>query len=99
MRILYVIDSLDQGGTERSMVELLPALLERGVRPALAVQRDAGPLADRARALVIQMLAALEGAFVLSRALRSTEPVEEAGEASVAAIEAALSCRSTAGTG
>jgi AcrR family transcriptional regulator len=45
---------------------------------------------DRARTLVIQMLAALEGAFVLSRALRSTEPVELAGAASVAAIEAAL---------
>ncbi|HEX5714038.1 MAG TPA: TetR/AcrR family transcriptional regulator [Solirubrobacterales bacterium] len=43
-----------------------------------------------ARKLVIQMVAALEGAFVLSRALRSTEPVELAGEASVAAIEAAL---------
>jgi AcrR family transcriptional regulator len=45
---------------------------------------------DQARALVIQMLSALEGAFVLSRALRSTEPVELAGEASVKAIEAAL---------
>jgi AcrR family transcriptional regulator len=45
---------------------------------------------DTARTLVIQMLAGLEGAFVLSRALRSTEPVELAGEASVAAIEAAL---------
>jgi AcrR family transcriptional regulator len=45
---------------------------------------------ERARTLVIQMLAALEGAFVLSRALRDTEPVEAAGEASVAAIEAAL---------
>src|ERR1700733_3041041 len=44
----------------------------------------------QARALVIQMLAGLEGAFVLSRALRSTEPVELAGEAAVAAIEAAL---------
>jgi AcrR family transcriptional regulator len=44
----------------------------------------------QARVLVIQMLAALEGAFVLSRALRTTEPVELAGEASVAAIRAAL---------
>ena len=44
----------------------------------------------QARALVIQMLAGLEGAFVLSRALRSTEPVELAGEAAVAAIKAAL---------
>jgi AcrR family transcriptional regulator len=49
---------------------------------------------ERARTLVIQMLAALEGAFVLSRALRSTEPVELAGEASVAAIETALDLRS-----
>jgi len=32
----------------------------------------------------------LEGAFVLSRALRSTEPVELAGEAAVALIRAAL---------
>jgi hypothetical protein len=56
------------------------------------------------------MVAGLEGAFVLSRALRSTEPVELAGEAAVAAIETALaeqrqparaplSGRSTAGTG
>jgi AcrR family transcriptional regulator len=44
----------------------------------------------QARTLVIQMLAALEGAFVLSRALRSTEPVELAGEASVAAIQSAV---------
>lgn len=45
---------------------------------------------DRARGLVIQMLAALEGAFVLSRTLRSTDPVELAGEASAAAVQAEL---------
>ena len=45
-------------------------------------------LGDRDRALAV--IAALEGAFVLSRALRSTEPVELAGEASVASIQAAL---------
>jgi AcrR family transcriptional regulator len=44
----------------------------------------------RARVLAIQLLAALEGAFVLSRALRSTEPVELAGEATVALFEAEL---------
>jgi AcrR family transcriptional regulator len=57
----------------------------------------AGIPRGRARELAIQMLAALEGAFVLSRALRSTEPVQLAGEASASAIEAALSARSTAG--
>ena len=44
----------------------------------------------RARELVIQTIAALEGAFVLSRALRSTEPVELAGAIVVESIEAAL---------
>jgi AcrR family transcriptional regulator len=44
----------------------------------------------RARELVIQMLAALEGAFVLSRALRSTEPVELAGAGAAEAIEREL---------
>lgn len=47
-----------------------------------------------ARRLVIEMIAGLEGAFVLSRALRSTEPVELAGEAAAASIEAALAARS-----
>jgi AcrR family transcriptional regulator len=44
----------------------------------------------RARELVIQMLAGLEGAFVLARALRSPEPVLAAGAASEAAVGAAL---------
>jgi hypothetical protein len=44
-----------------------------------------------ARTPVLQMLAGLEGAFVLARALRSTEPIEAAGAAAVSAIRAALS--------
>lgn len=55
---------------------------ERGVAEGIA--------RERARTFVIQMLCALEGAFVLSRALRSTEPVELAGEAAAAAAEALL---------
>ncbi len=51
---------------------------------------EAGIPANRSRALVIQMISALEGAFVLSRALRSTEPLEVAGEAVALAISAAL---------
>ncbi len=50
----------------------------------------AGISRDRARTLVIQMLAGLEGAFVLSRALRSTEPVKVTGEAAAVSVEAAL---------
>jgi AcrR family transcriptional regulator len=50
----------------------------------------AGLPRPEARRLVIEMIAGLEGAFVLARALRSTEPIERAGEAAAASIEAAL---------
>jgi len=43
-----------------------------------------------ARPLAIAFIAALEGAFVLSRALKSTEPLLAAGDATVAALQAAL---------
>lgn len=44
----------------------------------------------RARELTISFIAALEGAFVLARALRSTEPLRLAGETVAAEVEAAL---------
>ena len=44
-----------------------------------------------ARELAIGMIAALEGAFVLSRAMRTTEPLEVAGAHAAAAVKAALS--------
>jgi hypothetical protein len=40
----------------------------------------------RSRELAISMLASLEGAFVLARALRSTEPLDVAGAAAAAAV-------------
>src|SRR5665213_2381663 len=45
---------------------------------------------DRARRLVIAMLSALEGAFVLARASRSTEALDVAGELMAAAVQRAL---------
>jgi AcrR family transcriptional regulator len=51
---------------------------------------DAGVPEKRARELAIGFLAALEGAFVLSRATKSTEPLEVAGEAATAAVKEAL---------
>jgi AcrR family transcriptional regulator len=50
----------------------------------------AGIPRGRARALSLQMLSALEGAFVFSRALRSTEPMHVAGAAAAAAVREAL---------
>lgn len=45
---------------------------------------------EAARKLTISMVTSLEGAFVLSRALRSTEPIRVAGETSVLAARQAL---------
>ncbi|MFL5828514.1 MAG: TetR/AcrR family transcriptional regulator [Solirubrobacteraceae bacterium] len=50
----------------------------------------AGLTQARARDLTIAMLCALEGAFVLARAMRSTEPLRVAGELSAQAVEKAL---------
>jgi AcrR family transcriptional regulator len=44
----------------------------------------------RSRALAFELIAALEGAFVLSRALRSTEPIEVAGAAVTASVRDAV---------
>ncbi len=50
----------------------------------------AGVSAEKARELTIAMLAALEGAFVLARALRSTEPLEIARELVASAVRSAI---------
>jgi len=49
-----------------------------------------GIAAPKARELAIGMIAALEGAFVLARATRSTEPMDVAGAMASAALKAAL---------
>ena len=50
----------------------------------------AGLAPDTARELVIAMICALEGAFVLARATRSIEPLRVAGELTAHAVERAL---------
>ena len=58
-----------------------------------AVARDAveaGVPAERGRPLAVSVLAVLEGAFLLSRSLRSTEPMAACADAAAALVEAAL---------
>ena len=55
--------------------------------------QDAGLARATARELTIAMLAALEGAFVLARAQRSTEALEIAGELIAEKLSAALGRR------
>lgn len=52
---------------------------------------EAGVSDDRARPLAVSVLALLEGAFLLSRTLRSVEPMSECGAAAVALVAAELS--------
>lgn len=56
---------------------------------------EAGVPPGRARGLAISVLAVLEGAFLLSRSLRSTEPMRAGGDAAVALVEAALANTTT----
>jgi hypothetical protein len=56
-----------------------------------ATRHEAAGLSPaKARELTIAMIAALEGAFVLARALRSTEPLDVAGKTMAAAVKRAL---------
>jgi hypothetical protein len=57
-----------------------------------ATEYFSGAGIDRARAreLAFSMLCLLEGAFVFSRAMRTTEPLEIAGATAAAAVEEAL---------
>jgi hypothetical protein len=53
----------------------------------------AGIAADESRRLAIMFIELLEGAFLLCRARRTTEPMEVAGDAITAAIRAAVPAR------
>ncbi|MGK8508126.1 TetR/AcrR family transcriptional regulator [Nocardia asiatica] len=66
--------------------EVITAWIEEGT--GYFVRR--GLPAARARELILAVLAALEGAFVLSRTLRSTEPLLAAGRSLRARIEEVL---------
>ena len=55
MRVLYLLDSLRGGGTETSVIEMLPALRERGVEPVLfTLLRHDDALASRVHELGIE---------------------------------------------
>jgi AcrR family transcriptional regulator len=51
---------------------------------------EAGISAERARPLALSVLALLEGAFLLSRSLRSIEPMTACGEAAVGLVQDAI---------
>jgi AcrR family transcriptional regulator len=65
-------------------------IFEQWIESATVRAEASGLPRDDARALGIAFINAIEGAFVLARALKSTEPLQAASTAMVAAADAAL---------
>jgi AcrR family transcriptional regulator len=65
-------------------------VFERWIQAGAERHTQAGVSPETARELTIAMLAALEGAFVLARAARSTEALLIAGEMAAGAVQAAI---------
>jgi AcrR family transcriptional regulator len=86
--------ALEVSSTSEPMREACAEVFESWIGLTQARLVESGLTARAARALAISILASLEGAFVLARALRSTEPLLAAGEDAAAAVRRALSRRS-----
>jgi AcrR family transcriptional regulator len=82
--------ALEVASTSEPMRQATAEVFESWISAATERFVAAGIPEARARRLAIEMIAVLEGAFVLSRATRTTEAVEIAGTAAVAALEQAL---------
>jgi AcrR family transcriptional regulator len=78
--------ALEVSSTNEALRRACADVFEEWIAATAAVLMDAGITRARARALAISMLASLEGAFVLARALRSTEPLRAAGRQAETAV-------------
>ena len=85
--------ALEVSSTSEPLRQACADVFDSWVHAGTALYEDAGLSPERARELTIAMINALEGAFVLARAQRSTEPLEVAGKLVAAAVEAALAER------
>jgi AcrR family transcriptional regulator len=82
--------ALEVSSVSEEMREACADVFEGWVAAGAQRAERAGIAPDRARELIIAMLAGLEGAFVLARATRSTQPLLIAGEMAARATEEAL---------
>ena len=82
--------ALEVSSTSEPMREACAEVFSNWVDIAAERLAESGLAPGQARELAISMLAALEGAFVLARALRSNEPLEVAGATAAAAVREAL---------
>jgi AcrR family transcriptional regulator len=82
--------ALEVASTNDVLRQATADVFESWLEAATARAVAAGIPRRRARELAISFLASLEGAFVLCRAMRSTEPLEVAGAQASAAMRDAL---------
>ena len=72
--------ALEVSSSSEPMRQACAEVFESWIRAGAERYDSAGLTPEKARELTIVMLCALEGAFVLARALRTTEPLLMAGE-------------------
>jgi AcrR family transcriptional regulator len=82
--------ALEVASTSEPLRQATADVFAEWIAGATAYFELAGISRRRARELAFSMLSLLEGAFIFSRAMRSTEPIEIAGAAAVAQVRAAL---------
>ncbi len=82
--------ALEVASTNESLRLATSEVFEEWIHGATEYFTRAGIPRARARALGLTMLSLLEGAFIFSRAMRTTEPMAIAGAAAVTAVREAL---------
>jgi AcrR family transcriptional regulator len=82
--------ALEVSSTSEPMRQACADVFEGWLNGATERLVECGLPRKRSRALAFELIAALEGAFVLSRALRSTEPIEVAGAAVTTSVREAI---------
>jgi AcrR family transcriptional regulator len=82
--------ALEVSSSSEPMREACADVFESWIRAGSALYDGTGITPEKARELTIQLIAALEGAFVLARALRTTEPLMLSGELMANAVQEAI---------
>jgi AcrR family transcriptional regulator len=82
--------ALEVASTNEPLRKATADVFESWIKSATDRFVAAGIPEETARELAIGLIGALEGAFLLSRAARSTEPMDIAGAAAVTTVQAAL---------
>jgi AcrR family transcriptional regulator len=91
--------ALEVASTSEPLRQATADVFESWTGAAAARLAQGGVPRDQARELAVTFLALLEGAFILSRASRSTKPVEIAGVAAAEAVRSALAASASASPG